>query len=244
MNMPEANRSARRCGGVHWLGLALLLGLLSGCASLGQYPGGMGQPYPDRPYPSDPYGADPLSGTVQGVDRNSRRVILVSDGYGGRQLDLYYDQRTQLVYQGRVQPVEGLEAGDRIRVDAMSSGGRLWARTIEVVANVRDSYGGGYQGGGYPGGGNYGNQGGELRGSIGYVDPRARVIELDRGGYAGGDGSERMRVRYDERTVVEYQGQRYRPENLERGDLVRIQARPWGQEWLAERIWVESDVSR
>ncbi|HEY5612533.1 MAG TPA: hypothetical protein VIK70_02970, partial [Lysobacter sp.] len=68
----------------------------------------------------------------------------------------------------------------------------------------------------------------------------ARVIELDRGGYGGSSyGGSRARVRYDERTVVEYQGRRYRPEDLERGDEVRIQARQLGSEWLAERIWVE-----
>lgn len=242
MNMLGSNQSARCRGGLRAAGLAWVLGLLGGCATLGQYPGGIGQSYPDRPYPSDQYRADQLLGTVQGVDMNSRRVVLTTagSGYGGsRQLDLYFDQSTQLIYQGRAYPVEGLEAGDRIRADVVQSNGRLWARTIEVVANVRDGYGGGYRGGGNYGG-NDGNQAGELRGSIGYLDSRARVIELERGGY----GSERVRVRYDERTVVEYQGRRYRPESLERGDLVRIQARPWGNEWLAERILVESDISR
>ncbi len=225
-------------------GLALLLGLLSGCASYGGYPGSNSQRYPDGAYPggqygTDQYGANQLVGTVQGVDLNSGRVILAAEGSGYRgngRVELYFDQRTQLVYQGRAQSVEGLEAGDRIRVDAVPSNGRLWARTIEVVANVRDGYGGGYQDGG-----SYGDQGGDLRGNIGYVDTRARVIEIDRAG--GGYGNNRVRVRYDERTVVEYRGQRYRPENLERGDLVRIQARQSGNDWLAERIWVESDAS-
>ncbi len=228
-----------RPSGWRWLGIALLLALLSGCATYGGYPGGYPQSYPDRPYP-DQYGANQIIGTVQGVDLNSRRVALAteSSGYGGsRRIDLYFDQRTQLVYQGRAQSIEGLEAGDRIRVDAAQSNGRLYARTIEVVGNVRDGYGGGYQNGG-----GYGAQGGDLRGTIGYVDPRARVIEMDRGG--GGYGDNRARVRYDERTVVEYRGQRYRPESLERGDQVRIQARRSGNDWLAERIWVESDVSR
>ena len=231
-----------------WFLLASLA-VLTGCASYGGYPGGYPQPYPDRPYPDQglpgQYGASQLSGTVQGVDLNSRRVILATEGYGGsRRVDLYFDQRTQLVYQGRVHAVEGLEAGDRIRVDAVRSNGRLWARTIEVVQNVRDGYGGGY-----PGDSGYGDRSGDLRGTIGYVDTRARVIELDSAGYGGGYAGNRMRVRYDERTVVEYRGERYRPENLERGDLVRIQARPGGygaggSDWLAERVWVESDISR
>ncbi len=238
MSKPRLNALARHSSLLRWSGLVLLLGLLSSCATLGQFPGGMSQPYPDRPYP-DQYGANQLIGTVQGVDLNSRRVILATQGnsYGSsRRVDLYFDQRTQLVYQGRAHPVEGLEAGDRIRVDAVQSNGRLYARTIEVLENVRDRSGGGYQDG-------YGNQG-DLRGTIGYIDTRARMIEIDRAGSGGNYGGNRMRVRYDERTVVEYQGQRYRIESLERGDVVRIQARQSGNDWLAERVWVESDVSR
>jgi hypothetical protein len=33
-----------------------------------------------------------------------------------------------------------------------------------------------------------------------------------------------------------------RPENIERGDVVRIQARQWNNEWLAERIVVETSA--
>lgn len=246
MSRLHLNALTRHSSGLRLAGLALSLGLLSGCATMGEYPGGMSQPYPDRPYPDQgapgQYGANQLVGTVQGVDMNSRRVMLATEGYGyggGQRVDLYFDQRTQLVYQGRTHPVEGLEAGDRVRVDAVQSNGRLWARTIEVVENVHDGYGGGYQDDG-----GYGIQGGDLRGTIGYIDTRARVIEIDRAGSGGGYGGNRMRVRYDERTVVEYQGQRYRPESLERGDVVRIQARQSGNDWLAERILVESDISR
>ena len=144
-------------------------------------------------------------------------------------MEVRYDPRTRLYYQGREHAVEGLERGDVIRVDVAQSGLDLWARSIEVVRNVRDGGYGGY-GGGYQGG-----SGGELRGSVTYVDPRARVIRLDRGGY-GGD----MQLVYDGRTTVEYQRRLYRPEDLQRGDLVRIEARPLGRdEWLAERIVVE-----
>lgn len=217
----------------HWRGAALLLLvlLLPGCMTggYGGYPGGSSYP---QPYP-DQYGqyASQLVGTVEDIDPRYGRLLLAREGYGyggGGRVKVMFDQRTQLYYQGRLQPVAGLERGDRIRVDAAQSGGRLWARTIEVLQDVRGGQGGYY-------GGN------DLRGTVGYVDPRARVIELDSSGYGGGYGG-RTRVRYDERTQVEYQGRYYRPENLERGDLVRIQARQWGGGWLAERIWVEVDA--
>ena len=60
-------------------------------------------------------------------------------------------------------------------------------------------------------------------------------------GYGGG-----LQVAYDARTTVEYQGRSYRPENLQRGDLVRVQARQVGynNQWLAERIYVERSYGR
>jgi hypothetical protein len=213
------------------LGVAALL-LLAGCATGGYgpgagYPGQQG--YPGQAYPDDVRGSQALTGTVDGVDLNGQRLLLIAQSSqygGGSRMEVYFDRNTRLYYQGRAQAIDGLERGDVVRIDAVQSGGRLWARAIEVVQNVRDRQGGGQ----------YGN---ELRGAIGYVDVRARVIELDGGAYGGSSSGNRARVRYDERTLVDYQGRGYRPEDLERGDEVRIQARQVGNELLAERIWVE-----
>lgn len=203
--------------------------LLAGCVTPGGYgsgSGGYGQPAPG--YPSQ-YGSR-LQGTVDSVDpRYNRIFVVVTDQRTGRaqRMEVRYDQRTRLVYQGREHPVSGLERGDVIRMDVAQSGQALWARSIEVVSNVRDGrYGAGY--------------GNDLRGSIAYVDTRARLIRLDGAGY-GTD----VQVAYDDRTTVEYQGRSYRPENLQRGDQVRIQARQVGNnQWLAERIIVERSVGR
>lgn len=219
-------------------GLVALLLLLAGCATGGYGPGagypGQGQ-YPGQ-YPDDRYGTQSLTGTVDGVDLHGQRLLLVTQStYGaGSRVDVFFDSNTRLFYQGREYAIEGLERGDVVRVDTTRSGSRVFARSIEVVRNVRDSYGGGQYGGG--------QYGSDLQGTVGYVDPRARMIELDRGGSGGTYGGGLVRVRYDERTVVEYQGRRYRPEDLNRGDLVRVQARPLGNEWLAERVWVERSI--
>ena len=222
------NRTFRNFGLLLAAGLALLL---AGCVTPGYggygYPGGYGQ---GLPYPSG-YGSQ-VQGTVETVDANYSRLTLLADdprsGYGQR-LSVRFDRNTRLYYQGREYPVTGLERGDVIRFDAVQSGGELYARSIEVVRDVRA--------GGY-GGGMYGN---DLRGTVGYVDTRARIIQLDGSGYGGG-----LQVAYDARTIVEYQGRSYRPENLHRGDLVRVQARQVGynNEWLAERIYVERSYSR
>lgn len=235
----NSNRSMQFKRHVAWSTAIAATLLLSGCMTTDgygdpaqgrQYPGQTypGQTYPDQGYPGQ--SANQLVGTVQGVDNGRLLLSAENTGYsggygGGSRVDVYFDQRTQLYYQGQTYPVTGLEPGDRIRIDAMQSGGRLWARSIELLQNVRDRQGGNY-------GGN------DLGGAVTFVDPRARVIAFTRGGYSGAT----TQVRYDERTVVEYRGQVYRPENLERGDVVRIQARQWGNEWLAERIVVETSA--
>lgn len=217
--------------------LALFMGavalLLAGCAT----PGGYGAPFPGGGYgqPGPGQYGQQIVGTVESLDAYGKRIVLSVDqggaGYGGRQVAVRYDQQTRLIYQGQAYPVEGLERGDVIRIDATQSGADWWARSIEVLRNVRDN-------GGY--GGGYGDAYEELRGTVGLVDTRYRTIRLDGAGYAG-----TIQVGYDNATVVEYQGRSYRPENLERGDQVRVQARRGnGGAWHAERITVERSAGR
>lgn len=203
--------------------------LLAGCAT--GYGGGYsGSGYPSG-YPGG-YGSQRLVGTVQDVDPYNGRMLVGDDRYGGsRPLEVRFDRNVLVLYQGRQVAVEGLERGDRISIDLESSGGRYWARRIEVVQDVR---GGGY-GGSYGGSGYYG---GNLEGAVDYVDAQRRVIVLTRGGYSGA----REPVYYDGNTMVEYGGRLYRPEQLERGDVISIQGRRWNDGWLAERIRVEVDV--
>lgn len=223
-------RSQRPPSLLRWLALAFAPLLLAGCASgYGGGYGNSGNGYGDRyggGYPD--YGNQRVLGTVQDIDPRYGRIVLSTDNrYGNRgsRVALRFDRNTRLFYQGRQQAVGGLERGDGISVDVVRSNGELWARQIEVLHNVRDGYGGG-------------SYGGDLRGAVSFVDPRAQVIGINGGGYSG----RREQVRYDNRTVVEYRGRRVRPEQLESGDIVSIQARRWGNDWLAERVRVERSV--
>lgn len=206
-------------------GLLSLVLVLGGCVTPG-YGGHPGQGYPGGGYPRPGQG-QMLVGTVEDVDPANGRFLLgeESGGYGRQRVEIRYDERTRLSYRGQLLSPTGLEPGDRIRIDASRSGNTWWARSIEVIADVRQGQGG------Y----GYGNA---LGGAVTYVDTRARVIGFTQGGYAG----RQQRVRYDGRTVVEYRGQRYRIEDLERGDVIRIEAQPYGNEWLAQRIVVEVDA--
>lgn len=217
-------------------GIALLLAsgvlLLAACASPGGH-GGRAGGYGQAPggYPSS-YGHH-LQGTVDGLDRSYGLILLVVDDPRSgpdRRVEVRYDPRTRLFHQGREAAVEGLERGDLVRIDVAPSGRDLVARSIEVLRDVRDRGPGSGRGDTYE----------DLRGTIAFVDARARLIGF------GGDGYGRdLQLRYDSRTTVEYRGRLYRPEDLDRGDLVRIQARRLGNgEWLAERILVERSVRR
>jgi len=50
--------------------------------------------------------------------------------------------------------------------------------------------------------------------------------------------NDRTVLTYDSSTVVEYQGQRYGIENLERGDVVSVDVSQIGTGYLAKRITV------
>ena len=226
--------------------IAAIAGLaLAGCASYGYPGGGYGGGYGDGyGYPGDGYGqqyGSQVVGAVQGLDERYNRIILTLEdggyGYGGREVALQYDGRTRLVYRGQLYPVEGLERGDVIRAEVADAGNRLYARTIEVVRNIREYGGGGY----YPGGG-YGDHGDyeQLRGRVTWVDDRAQVIRLDAGGYGG----QAVDVRFDTRTYVEWRGDRYPARDLDPRDVVSIQARRSGNTWVAERIVLESNSGR
>lgn len=203
--------------------------LLAGCAT------GYGGGYPGSGSPSGypgGYGSQRLVGTVQDVDPYNGRLLIGDDRYGGsRPLEVRFDRNVLVVYQGRQVAVDGLERGDRVSIEVESSGGRYWARRIEVVQNVRDGYGGDPYGGGHYGGN-------DLEGAVDYIDAQRRMIVLTRGGYSGG----RETVYYDGNTLVDYGGRVYRPEQLERGDVISIQGRRLNDGWLAERIRVEVDV--
>jgi hypothetical protein len=216
--------------------LALLIvaaAVLAGCGSsgIGDVLGG--------PRGNDQYGqTGDVRGTVESVNTADRSIVVNSEGGGAYNLRndgdgdvvLYYDNNTTVEYQGQTYRPEDLERGDRIAAEVNESGSRLYAQDIRVLHDVTS-------------GGGIGDdpRTDDLRGVVRYVDTRNRTLEIEPSRYdsrfsTGSSGV--VIVRYDSQTVVEYQGRRYAPENLERGDEVEVDVRDSGGQLLAEQIVV------
>ena len=99
------------------------------------------------------------------------------------------------------------------------------------------------------GGGGSNQQNYEIRGTVESVDQNSRSIFLSNvSGYnasmlSNGGSGNTVRVYYDERTPVEFNGQSYRPGDLERGDQVAVRVDESGNNLLAESMTVIRDVS-
>jgi hypothetical protein len=216
------------------------LAVLAGCAGMGDILGGD----PDRRDPYDPNDryetVTDLRGTVERVDTRDRFIVVDAEGTGRYNLRnegdgevvLYYDDRTVVEYQGRTYRPADLERGDRIAASVEQSGSRLIAEQIEVLYDVTS---GGVLDG------DRGDRLTELRGVVRYVDTRSRVLEIEPSDTRYGQGDV-VRVDYDADTIVEFEGRRYQPENLERGDLVEIELRDFGDRRVAREILVIEEV--
>lgn len=99
------------------------------------------------------------------------------------------------------------------------------------------------------GGGGAGNQSNyEIRGTVDSVDANNQSIELRNvsglSSMLSSGRGDTARVYYDRNTPVEYQGQSYRPEDLERGDQVTVRIDESGNRLIAQRIAVTHNAAQ
>jgi hypothetical protein len=100
----------------------------------------------------------------------------------------------------------------------------------------------------------YDDRADELRGTVASVNTRERLIYIDLNMDREGDGRNNLRngddaedtavFSYDDGTVVRYQGQTFRPQDLERGDRIQASVDRNGNRLFAQNIEVLYDVSR
>jgi hypothetical protein len=113
---------------------ALLLLAACGSSGLGDLGGILGSPSPNTP--------STVTGTVNFVDTTAQRIDLnvnyvnnLRSSQGNA--SIYYDNRTQVQYQGRNYSPTDLERGDEVSVHGYSDNGKYVADTITVTRNVR-----------------------------------------------------------------------------------------------------------
>jgi hypothetical protein len=117
------------------LSIAALLLLLAACgSSLGDLGGILGSPSQSTP--------SNVSGTVNFVDTSAQRIDLnvsyvnnLRSSQGNS--SIYYDNRTQVQWQGHTYSPTDLERGDEVSVHGYNDGGRYVADQITVTRNVR-----------------------------------------------------------------------------------------------------------
>jgi len=96
--------------------------------------------------PTDPlFGVPPLpegqvslvGGTVQKIDRLRNRVTLKTFGDPSKKMTFAFDERSHIYRDGVETTERGIRHGDRVYVDSMLDGPRLFARNVRVVTNLR-----------------------------------------------------------------------------------------------------------
>ena len=226
--------------------------LLAGCGSsgVGDIFGGN-----DTSNRNDPYEQriDNVRGTVESVNTRERTIVVdaESTGYsnnlrnGDDEVVLSYDDRTTVEFQGRTFRPEDLEPGDRILAEVSPSYRSNTTPLVEEIQVLHDVSGGIGDNDDYRDNDSYAtNQ--DVRGTVRYVDTRDRTVEVETSSRSFTTGSTGQSgvvvVHYDAETVVEFEGRRYQPENLERGDEVQIDIRNVGGRLLAEEIQVVADA--
>ena len=186
-----------------------------------------------------------VRGTVERVNTTEQYIVVDAESTtsnlrnGDDELVLYYDDRTTVEHQGRTYRPADLEAGDRIMADVDSNGSRLMVEEIQVLYDVTSNdTDDRYDDDNDNDNDVYDTRTTELRGTVRYIDTRDRTLELEP--TSGRSGV--VVVHYDSSTIVEFEGRRYQPENLERGDRVEIEVRELNGRMIAEEILVVGEA--
>jgi hypothetical protein len=114
-------------------------------------------------------GSAQVAGTVRYVD--TQRQMLQITTTSGQTGNVYFDNRTQVVYQQQNYPVTALEQGDEVQMQLQQDQqGNYYTNYIMVTRSVQDSGGYNNNNGGYNTG-TYGNNNAmQVEGRVGWID--------------------------------------------------------------------------
>ena len=203
--------------------MALTSLLLSACATggLGDILGG-GQDEGTR------Y-AQEIDATVENVDPRSSAILVTVDRRAevaaGQRVNLYYDDRTSVTYEGNSYRPDALERGDRIRAQVVDDGRSLQVQSILVTQDSSPDNGG-----------VIGDT--VISGTVRDIDTRDSTLTIDTYG-----SSADAVVRYDTRTRVLLGDRRLDVDELRVGDDVDVELDADARIDLADTITVIDDRS-
>jgi len=221
---------------------AVALLALAGCGSLGDI-------YGNNPSSNGTYN-NQVRGTVDSVDLNNHSIVLTnvsgmesmlsSSGSNGNSVRIYYDNNTNVQWNGRSYRPEDLDRGDQVDVRVTQSGNRLMADAMTVTYNSSTASTS------HP---SNNNDYSTIRGTVRYVDTASRTIQLEQTNWISGFNTNTnystLTVQYDPNTSVSVNGQSYPVTNLERGDMVEVQVQNLGtSNPFARSITLVRDVRR
>jgi hypothetical protein len=173
-----------------------------------------------------------IEGIVRQVNGDDYRVVIETDRR--EMINIRGNASTTVRYKNETYRIRDLEQGDRIRVDADTSGGttgEIQARTIEVVQSVQDRTG--TTRGSSASGANVTT----ISGSVTRIDRGANVISVNNG---------RGEVRVDVTSANDQTGRRVRAADVQVNDRVDITGNygPSSDVFLATTVrWVDEVVS-
>ncbi|MDQ3389027.1 MAG: hypothetical protein M3483_05925 [Gemmatimonadota bacterium] len=110
-------------------------------------------------------GSGQVEGEVRRVDSRDQRIELRTRQ--GQTINVFYDQRTRVVYQGRDYPPTALEAGDAVAMQIQQDArGNYYTEYVTVQRSVRE------------GGGQSGGSARTVTGTVQYIDTQRGQFEL------------------------------------------------------------------
>lgn len=195
--------------------------LLSACATggLGDILGGGQQD--DARYSQE------IDATVENVDPRGSAILVTvdrrADVAAGQRVNLYYDDRTTVTYEGNSYPPDALERGDRIRAQVIDDGRNLQVQSILVTQDSTPD-------GGSP------VDDAVVSGTVRDIDTRESTLTIDRYG-----SSADAVIEFDSRTVVWLGDRRLDVDELRIGDDVDIELDSSARFDLADTITVIED---
>ena len=155
---------------------------VTGCGNLGTLGNVLGGVL--QPSTGSGSGSAQVAGTVRYVD--TQRQMLQVTTQNGQTGNVYFDNRTQVVYQQQNYPVTALEQGDEVTMQLQQDQqGNYYTSYIMVTRSATNNNGGYNSGGGYNNGGYNNNSVVQAEGRVGWIDYQRGQFSLvtNRGTY-------------------------------------------------------------